>query len=239
VCNPSILKNLPLFASLNDAQFGEVLSVIQHRSYPARVRILHAGESADALYVIIAGRVRVLFQDGEGHELIAASIGPNEFFGELGLVEGRPHASNFETESPCEVLVIPRKTVVECVEQNCGAAMAMLRIVMRRLDDANRKMASLALTDVYERVASVLLESRRETDGEWLVHVGSEQIAAMVGASREMVSRVVKDMIRRGAVRRHKRKLIVIDPTALGRKAVSDQQSAPAALKGSPPPSAA
>jgi CRP-like cAMP-binding protein len=109
------------------------------------------------------------------------------------------------------VLFVPRRTLIECAEQNPGAAMAMLRVVIDRLDQAHRKMATLALTDVYGRVANVLLESSCESEGEWHVQAGSEQIAAMVGASREMVSRVVKDMIRRGAVRRHKRKLIVVD----------------------------
>ncbi len=215
--NPSVLKSLPFFASLTDAQFGEVLSATQHRSYPARTRILHAGELADALYVVVSGVVRVLFEDGDGHALIAASIGPNEFFGEAGIIDGRPVSSNFESEGPCEVLYIPSRAVLECMKSNAGAATAMLRTVLERLDEAHRKMASLALTDVYERVTRVLLESSREANGEWQVQPGSEQIASMVGASREMVSRVIKDMIRRGVVRRHKRKLIVIDRQSLGR----------------------
>lgn len=215
VCNPSILRTLGLFASLTDAQFGAVMQAIQHRSYPARARILNAGESADALYVIISGRVRILFDDGEGHELIAATIGPNEFFGEVGLIDGRPRVSSVETQDACEILLVPRKALLECVEHNAHAAMSMLRTVIERLDEAHRKMATLALMDVYGRVARVLLDTCRDVEGQWLVEVGSEQIAAMVGASREMVSRVVKDMITKGVVRRHKRKLIVLDRSQL------------------------
>jgi hypothetical protein len=76
-------------------------------------------------------------------------------------------------------------------------------------------MANLALTDVYGRVAQVLVESGREVDGEWHVDVGSEQIAAMVGASREMVSRVIKCMIEKRLLRRYKRKLIVLERETL------------------------
>ena len=76
-------------------------------------------------------------------------------------------------------------------------------------------MADLALMNVYGRVARVLLENGREANGDWLVETRSEQIAGMVGASREMVSRVIKKMIAKGEVRRYKRKLIVLDRTAL------------------------
>lgn len=215
VCNPSVLRSLGLFSSLSDAQFGAVLQSIQHRSYAARARIISAGENADALYVIISGRVRVLFDDGEGHELIAATIGPSEFFGEVGLIDGRPRAAHVEAEEACEVLLVPRNVLLECVEHNAHAAMSMLRTVVERLDEAHRKMAALGLMDVYGRVARVLLDTCREVEGLLLVEVGSEKIAAMVGASREMVSRVVKDMIGKGVVRRHKRKLIVLDRSRL------------------------
>jgi len=89
--------------------------------------------------------------------------------------------------------------------------MLLLRTVTRRLADAHQKIGNLALVNVYGRVARVLLEEGHEANGEWHVEPGAEQIAAMVGASREMVSRVVKDMINRGIVRRYKRKLIVMD----------------------------
>jgi CRP/FNR family cyclic AMP-dependent transcriptional regulator len=234
-CNPSFLRALPLFSPLTDAQFAAVLSTMQHRAYPARTRIVRPGEGADALFVVIAGRVRMLFQDGEGHELIADTMGPNEFFGEVGLIDAQPRAAVFETEGSCEILFIPRKTVLECAEQNPLAAMAMLRVVIDRLDEAHRRMATLALTDVYGRVANVLLESSCESEGEWHVQAGSEQIAAMVGASREMVSRVVKDMIRRGAVRRHKRKLIVVDRGSVGRGRVRTRHATGGALTGSAP----
>jgi CRP/FNR family cyclic AMP-dependent transcriptional regulator len=226
-CNPHVLRSLALFASLSDAQFGALLPTIQHRSYPARSRILHAGESADGLYVLMAGRVKVLFDDGEGRELIAASIGPNEFFGELGLLDERPRAASVDATDACEVLFVPRKALLDVVEHNASAAMAMLRIVVSRLDDAHRKMAALALSDVYGRVARALLDTGHEQDGEWLVEVGSEQVAAMVGASREMVSRVLKDMIAKGFVRRHKRKLIVIDRLSLAHRSFGERQPAP------------
>ena len=226
-CSPHVLRSLALFASLSDAQFGALLPQIQHRSYPARSRIVHAGEVADGLYVLVSGRAKLLFHDGEGRELIAASMGPSEFFGEIGVLDGHARAASVDAHDACEILFVPRKVLLDCVEHNASAAMAMLRTVVGRLDDAYRKMAALALSDVYGRVARALLDTGREVDGEWLVGVGSEQVAAMVGASREMVSRVLKDMIAKGFVRRHKRQLIVVDRLSLSHRSFGESFSCP------------
>ena len=209
------LRKLPPFCWLRDTQVTWVLPALRQRSYPARTFIQRAGDKADGLYVLLSGTVRVLHEDGEGHELVAAAVGPNDFFGELGLLEGGECAASVRSQSPCEVLFIPREVILECLEDNAQAAMHMLRKVVARLCDAHRKMAGLALTNVYQRVAKVLMENSHHVDGVWRVTIGSEQIASLVGASREMVSRVVRDMVQRGAARRERRKLVVLDPNAL------------------------
>jgi len=232
-CTPNLLRSLPPFSALSDAQFAAILPSIQHRKYAPRTPILRSNENADGLYVILSGHVRVVLEDGEGHELIAASIGPNEFFGEVGLIDGGPRAATIQTQEACEVLFVPRKTVLELLQSNTDAAVIILRTVIDRLGDAHRKMASLALSDVYGRVARVLLETGRYEEGERLVDIGSEQIAAMVGASREMVSRVVKEMIGKGLVRRHKRKLIVLDRESLVGRGPKETDGG-SSLSGSP-----
>jgi CRP/FNR family cyclic AMP-dependent transcriptional regulator len=226
-CSPHVLRSLALFSSLSDAQFGALLPQIQHRSYAARSRIVHAGEGAEGLFILISGRAKLLFHDGEGRALIAASIGPNEFFGEIGVLDGHPSAASVDAQDACDILFVPRKVLLECVEHNAAAAMSMLRTVVGRLDEAYRKMAALALSDVYGRVARALLDSGHEVDGEWFVDVGSEQVAAMVGASREMVSRVLKDMIGKGFVRRQKRTLIVVDRLSLAHRSFGEGLATP------------
>lgn len=207
----SLLKNVPLFSTLGDVELAAMLQTMQQRTYGPRTCILRAGEIGEGLYVVLSGRVRVLLDDGEGHEIIVAVYGANEFFGEIELMDGGPRLANYDCTHPTEVLHIPRKVVLEWLERDSALAMLLLRTVTRRLADAHQKIGNLALVNVYGRVARVLLEEGHEANGEWHVEPGAEQIAAMVGASREMVSRVVKDMINRGIVRRYKRKLIVMD----------------------------
>lgn len=212
---PGALRNLPLFSSLTPRQLIAVAPAVKHRTYPAGACIVAAGEVPDGLHILLSGRVRVLHEDAEGHALIAAELGPSEFFGEMGLIDSSPCPASIRAIERCELVWVPQKTVLECIGDNAAAAVSLLRTALERLCAAHHKMAHLALMNVYGRVAHVLLEEGREANGDWLVEAGSEQIAAMVGSSREMVSRVVKSMIGKGAVRRYKRKLIVLDRAAL------------------------
>ena len=214
-CSADLLKSLPPFSSLTDAQFAAVLPSIQRRKYAARTYILEAGQRSDGLYVVLSGSVRLLLHDAKGRELIAGIIGPNEFFGEAGVSDSGPLATSVRSQEACELLYVPNKTVLKVFQYDPTTAVVMLRTVIDRLSDAHRKMATLAMVDVYGRVARFLLEYARETNGEWIVDTGSHGIAAMVGCSREMVTRVTKDMIKKGLVRRHGRQLIVLDRVVL------------------------
>ena len=226
-----LLKRFPPFSWFTDSQLTWAMPTIEHRTYPPRTMIQRAGEAGDGLYIVLTGRVCVMHEDSSGHALIAGAVGPNDFFGELGLMDDELCAASVRSEERCDVLFIPRRTVLECLEENPKAAMCMLRTVVGRLCATHRKMAHLALASVYERVGKVLLEHSRDAEsGERRVEVGSEQVAAMVAASREMVSRVIKNMIEKGMVRRERRKLVIVDPEALAIRS-SGRVAAEAALQ--------
>jgi CRP/FNR family cyclic AMP-dependent transcriptional regulator len=214
-CNASTVRNLPFFSTLTDAELREVLQGVQHRTYPPRSLIVRSGDVADGLGFVLSGCVHVLLGNGHGREVIVAVLGPNDFFGESGLLQGGPRLEDVQSHTACDILYVPRKTLLDCLQRNPAAAMFFGRALADRLAAAHLKIGSLAFADVYCRVAHVLLENSREQGNEWLVEPGSELIASMVGASREMVSRVVKNMIEHGIARRYKRKLIIVDRGAL------------------------
>jgi CRP/FNR family cyclic AMP-dependent transcriptional regulator len=213
--DPGLLRKLPPFAWFTETQLTWALPATERRTYGAHTAIVKAGDKAEGLYILLSGQVRLVHEDGEGHELVAEILREHQFFGELGLFDGADCPVTIETESACEVLFVPRKVVLECLEDNARAAMCMLRSAVSRLCATHHKLAKIALTSVSERVAMVLFENGSDAEGEWRVNVGAEQIASMVGASREMVSRVIKVLIEKGIVRRLRRKLIVIDRDAL------------------------
>jgi CRP/FNR family cyclic AMP-dependent transcriptional regulator len=219
--NPQILKSVPLFSSFSDAQVSQLLTGMQHRSYPRNSFILRAGEETDALYIVLSGRVKVLIPDEEGHEVILSIIGPQEYFGEMGLLDDQTRSASVETLEPCEMLRLSKAGFTSILKDNFELAMLIIQNLVKRLREADRKIESLALIDVYGRVARLLIDMAQNADGKWVVeHAPAKQeIARMIGASREMVSRVVKDLQRKGLIRAEKRRIYVLDKLSMQRRA--------------------
>jgi len=217
--DPRSLKSIPLFSAFTDAELTRLMRASQRRHYPKCARIASAGSKSDGLYVLLAGRAKVLIEDGEGREVILSFFRPNEFFGESSLLDEECRSTTVQSTDACDVLFVPKKAFLECFTDNFDAALLILRNVVERLRRADRKIEDLALLDVYERVTRVLIDNSREENGHWVVEPGSEQIAQMVAASREMVSRVLKDLCEQGLVCRRKRKIIVLDRTSVASRA--------------------
>lgn len=216
--NPNILKNVPLFSAFSTQQLTALVPAIQHRRFPRGSYVMRAGEDTDALYIILAGRAKVLIPDDHGNEVILSVIGPNEFFGEMGLLDDQPRSASVETLEPCEMLRVSKSGFLACLSDNFDAAMLIIRNLVKRLRDADRKIESLALIDVYGRVARLLIEMAQPVDGQWIIEKAppKQEIARMIGASREMVSRVVKDLHEKGVIRAEKRRIIVLDRSSMG-----------------------
>jgi CRP/FNR family cyclic AMP-dependent transcriptional regulator len=224
--NPNVLKNVPLFSSFTDQQLALLLPAVQHRRFPRGSYVIRAGEETDALYIILAGRAKVLIPDDDGNEVILSMIGPNEFFGEMGLLDDQPRSASVETLEACEMLRITRSAFLTCLKDNFDAALVIIRNLVKRLREADRKIESLALIDVYGRVARLLIEmAQQQVDGQWIIEKAppKQEIARMIGASREMVSRVVKDLHDKGVIRAEKRKIYVLDRHSMSRRSAVRQ----------------
>jgi CRP/FNR family cyclic AMP-dependent transcriptional regulator len=216
--NAAILKTVPIFAQLSDRELATLIPAVQHRCYPRHSFMVRVNEKTNALYVMVSGRAKVSIDDGDGREVTLGIIGPSEFFGELSFIDEKPRSASVQALEACEVLCIPKSAFMACLAQNFDAAMFMLRNVVARLREADHKIASLALMDVHGRVARLLMEVAKEVNGMWIVDTGSEEIARMVGASREMVSRVLKEMRELGLIRRDKRKIVVLDRESMAER---------------------
>jgi CRP/FNR family cyclic AMP-dependent transcriptional regulator len=134
--------------------------------------------------------------DADGKEVILSLIGPGEFFGEMGLIDDSPRSASVVTIEPCELLSINKRDFKKCLAENFEMCAAVMRGLVHRLREADRKIGSLALLDVYGRVARLLLDMSEDVNGQKMVtkRLPKQDIAKMIGASREMVSRVMKDL---------------------------------------------
>jgi CRP/FNR family cyclic AMP-dependent transcriptional regulator len=192
----AVLKAVPLFASFPEDQLRLLTPVITRRSLPRSTTIMASGDPTDSLYIVLSGRLKVMMSDAEGKEVILSILGPGEFFGEMGLIDDAPRSASVVSIEACELLSIAKRDFKKCLAENFEMAQAVMRGLVRRLRDADRKIGSLALLDVYGRVARLLLDMAETVDGEKIVtkRLPKQDIAKMIGASREMVSRVMKDL---------------------------------------------
>src|SRR5260221_3876317 len=191
-----LLRNVPLFAVLPESQLALLVKEVSRKSFPRSSVIIATGDITESLYVVISGRLKVMMSDDEGREVILAMLGPNEFFGEMGLIDDHPRSASVVAVEPCEVLMLSKRDFKKCLAENFEMAMTVMRGLVKRLREADQKIGSLALMDVYGRVARLLLEMAETVDGQKVVtrKLAKQDISKMIGASREMVSRVMKDL---------------------------------------------
>jgi CRP/FNR family cyclic AMP-dependent transcriptional regulator len=211
--NPVVLKSVPLFSAFTEHQLTTLLNYVQHRSYPRHVFVLQAGDETDSLYVILSGKVKVLIPDDQGREVILSVMGPHDFFGEMGILDDQPRSASVATLEPCEMLRLSKAGFMNCLKENSEVAMLVIRNLVKRLREADRKIESLALIDVSGRVVRLLIEMAQEVDGKLVVPrtPPKQEIARMIGASREMVSRVIKELQEKGLIRAERRSMVIVD----------------------------
>jgi len=181
--------------TLSDADLVAMGSHGIARSYPKSTVIVSEGDLTDSLYIILEGRVKVYVSDGDGHDVVLATQGAGEYFGELVLDEG-PRSASVMTLEPSRFLVVPLKDFREFVVGNPAFALSLIEKLIARVRALTESVKSLALMDVYGRVARLLLELAVESEGGLVIaqRLTQQDIASRIGASREMVSRILKDL---------------------------------------------
>jgi CRP/FNR family cyclic AMP-dependent transcriptional regulator len=165
------------------------------RAYPKNTIIVAEGDRGDSLYIVVEGRVKVFVSDENGKEAVLNVQGPGEYFGEMPLDDG-PRSASVMTLEPSRFLVVPRQHFREFLVKNPTFAVRVIEKLIHRVRVLTENVKSLALMDVYGRVARLLLELAEERDGRRLIpeRLTQQDIANRVGASREMVSRILKDL---------------------------------------------
>jgi CRP/FNR family cyclic AMP-dependent transcriptional regulator len=188
----------------------EILSVIalrdtaQHavaRTFPKNTIVVSEGDQTDSLYIIVSGRVKIYVSDDKGKEIVLSEAGPGEYFGEMVLDEG-PRSASVMTLEPTQFLVIPGEDFMEFVVKSPEFALHLILKLIRRVRALTNEVKNLALLDVYGRVARMLLDLAVERDGVLVIESRPTQqdMANRVGASREMVSRILGDLVNGGYI---------------------------------------
>ena len=203
VSNLELIRRVPLFSMLTVAQGEAVAAAVVKRRFKRGEAIVEQGKQSNALSIILTGRARVIATDPRGREVILAKMRPGDYVGEMSLIDNEPHSATVMAEIQTDALILGRLEFARCLPENGSMAYSVMKGLVMRLRQADRKIESLALMDVYGRVARALLEfSSEDSEGNAVIRdkVSRQDLAKMVGASREMVSRVMKDLEERGFI---------------------------------------
>jgi CRP/FNR family cyclic AMP-dependent transcriptional regulator len=187
--------------SISDPFVRELAALGRLRSYPKNTVFITEGDSSDSVFVILAGRVKVFLSDTEGHEMILDTQGPGEYVGEMAL-DGKPRSASVMTLEPSTFSVVARDPIKEAIRRDPDFALDMISKIIDRARLATNSVKDLALLDVYGRVARLLLNLAVEHDGRLQIpeKLTQQEIAERVGASRDMVSRIFRDLTAGGYI---------------------------------------
>jgi CRP-like cAMP-binding protein len=214
------LRLVPLFSHLADEELARVVRVARTRSHPRNSVILFEDDPGDALFVVLAGEVKVVLAGEDGREVILSILKEGDFFGEMSLIDDRPRSATVIATADSELLVLRRVDFQACLEESPRIAFGLLRELSRRLRLADEKIGGLVLLDVNGRIARLLITLADEHDGRSILRtVTHHTIAQMIGTTRESVSRTLRELQDRGLIRVTRERIAVVDRPGLERLA--------------------
>ncbi|MCK9285430.1 MAG: cyclic nucleotide-binding domain-containing protein [Rhodocyclaceae bacterium] len=198
----TLLRALPIFDTLDDARLQPIAQIAALRRAARGSVVLREGDRTDNIYFVVNGGLKVLVSDDEGREVILCMLGPGELFGEMGVLDDHLRSATVVATQNSDLVTIAKSDFQLCLSANFDVSLFIMRGLAQRLREADRKIESLALMDVYGRVARLLLDLAEDQDGRKVVakKLTKQDIAKMIGASREMVSRVMKDLQQQGLI---------------------------------------
>ena len=214
------LATVSLFKSLDGAELAKVGELIREQSYPKGSVILFEDDPGDSLFVVRDGRVKVVLVADDGREVILGILGVGEHFGELALIDEQPRSAHVIAMEESTLLVLRRDDFRRRVEANPAVAWSLLTELSRRLRRADDKIGSLVLLDVPGRIARMLLDTADEGGAPLIEKPLTHQtIAHIIGASRETVSRAMREFQDSGWISTERRRIRITDRTALEKRA--------------------
>jgi CRP/FNR family cyclic AMP-dependent transcriptional regulator len=171
------------------------------RQFPKSAVVINEGDATDSLYVVLSGRAKVYVSEEDGREVVVNTVGAGEYFGEM-VLDGGPRSASVMALEPCRFFIIPRADVEHMIASNPAFARDVIHKLIEQVRNLTDKVRDLALKGVYSRFIRFIDDNAVERDGKRVVHerLTQQDIAARIGGSREMVSRIVKDLTAGGYI---------------------------------------
>jgi CRP-like cAMP-binding protein len=210
-----LLRQVSIFADLPQDILGDLAKRVWQRQAEAGSVIVSEAEAGDQLFVIVSGKVKVVLYGETGREIILSILRGGDFFGEMSLLDRQPRSANVVAVEDSQLLGLDREAFQTHLQGHPSTAMAILAEMSRRLRHADEVIGNLALLDVYARVARTIRDLAQKqgepVDGGLLIkeRPTQQEIAGLIGTSRETVSRALNDFTRRGLLEMSGKQILV------------------------------
>jgi CRP/FNR family transcriptional regulator len=220
-----VLDQSPLFAALDAESAATLEAALTRRTLPRGHTVFSEGDPGDRLFVVLDGKVKIWRAAADGRENLLAVLGATEMFGELSLFDPGPRTASVSTITEATLASLDHDDLRPVLMERPGVAVQLLQALAQRLRRTNEAMADLVFTDVPGRVAKALLDLAEkfgvtETDGIRVRHdLTQEELAQLVGASRETVNKALSEFAHRGWLRIEGRSVLLLDADRLARRA--------------------
>jgi CRP/FNR family transcriptional regulator, cyclic AMP receptor protein len=220
-----VLRSAPLFSGVDDEAAAALQNAMKEKRLPRADVLFHEGDSGDCLYIILEGKVKLGRTSADGRENLLAILGPGQMFGELSVFDPGPRSGTATAVSDSVVAYLSQTDLLPWLVGRPQLAQALLHQLASRLRRANDVVADLVFSDVPGRVAKALLDlanrfGEAAPDGVNVNHeLTQEELAQLVGASRETVNKALADFASRGWLRLEPRAVIIMDLERLQRRA--------------------
>jgi CRP/FNR family cyclic AMP-dependent transcriptional regulator len=196
------LKNIPYFSEVPNEDLEKLARSAVKKSYPKNAVVINEGDEAGALFIILSGKVQAYLSNESGRTVTLSTQESGSFFGELSLLDAEPRSASVMTLERTACVLIPRTAFQSWLQEHPEAAIRIIRSLTRRIRDLTESVRGLALSDVYGRLAKTLNGMSIAQDGIWVIQgkPSHQELAKVIGCSREMVSRIMRDLVRGGYI---------------------------------------
>lgn len=190
-----LLREIPLFSGLFDEDLQQIASLVKSRNFKKNTVVVTQGEDSNSFYLVISGRLRVFRDDEDGNEVILNDLQKSAWFGELAILADTTRSASVVTLEPTQLGIISKQDLNFLLAENPRLSLGIAKYLARRVVELTEDVSDLAMLDVYGRVARTLEKHAKEEDGQLITgRFTHQEIAAMVGASREMISKILKEL---------------------------------------------
>ncbi|MBI3969213.1 MAG: Crp/Fnr family transcriptional regulator [Chloroflexi bacterium] len=222
--DPALLQKVDLFAELPLDELARLAAAVRRRRFPKGSVIFHETDPGLGLYVIESGRVKIVLTSEDGRQVVLTTLGPNEYFGDLALLDGEPRSAGAHALDACELLVLQRDDFLRYVESRPRILMRLIVVLCRRLRRNAWQIQDAAYRDVPARLARVLLQladSQGQPGPDGSIHLPrltQSDLADMVWATRESVNKWLGFYEDHGLIGRTGATITVIRPADLRKR---------------------